>query len=1158
MPHADFIHLRAHSAYSLAEGAIQIKDLAVLCQREAMPALALTDSGNLFGALEFSEAMASAGVQPIVGSALALRPEEERGGNGRLAPARLVLLAQDEVGYGNLTKLSSKAFLDSSGAEAPEIALADLETRGDGLICLTGGSEGPLGRLFLQGHEGEARALAARLAAIFPDRLYVELQRHGTAEETRTEPFFLDLAEALELPLVATNDVYFASPDMHEAHDALLCIDQGVPLSEANRRRVTAEHYFKTAAEMRALFEDLQEAIDNTLVVARRTAFRTPMREPILPRFTAKDGREEPEFLREMARDGLERRLEAHVFGAEMDEAARAEAAKPYRDGLAFELGVIIEMGFAGYFLIVADFIQWAKREGIPVGPGRGSGAGSLVAWGLEITDLDPLRFGLLFERFLNPERVSMPDFDIDFCQDQRDRVIRYVQDKYGHDQVAQIITFGKLQARAVLRDVGRVLAMPYGQVDRLSKLVPYNPANPVDLAEALKAEPRLAEERKQDPTVERLIDIAMRLEGLYRHASTHAAGVVIGDRPLDELVPLYRDLRSDMPVTQFNMKWVEPAGLVKFDFLGLKTLTVLDRCVKLLARRGVEVDLDKLTLDDGETYALLQRAETIGVFQFESSGMRDLLREAEPTNIEDLIALVALYRPGPMENIPKYIACKHGREKPEFLHETIEPVVRDTYGVIIYQEQAMQIAQVFAGYTLGQADLLRRAMGKKIKAEMEAQRDDFVEGAMARGVGRERAVYVFDLVDKFAGYGFNKAHSAGYALLAYQTAYLKANHPVEFLAASMTLDLGNTDKLNVYRQELDRLSIPLLVPDINASEVDFAVEHRDGAEDPGAIRYALAAIRNVGREAMRALVEERGRNGAFIDLWDFARRMDHRQVNKRQLENLARAGAFDGLVANRAQVLAAAESMLQFANRAANEREVGQHSLFGEATGNAEMAAPALPEAAEWSQTVALGHEFDAVGFYLSAHPLDAYAGVLEKARVVSHTELEARLRRGGGSHFKLAGTVLAKRERSSARGNRYAFVQLSDASGMYEVTVFSEVLLANRELFEPGASVVMTVEAGKEGDGARLTVQKVVGIEKVSASNGGDVRVFLRDESPLAGIKGLLAEQGQGRSAVHLLLRIDAGREVELMLPGRFQMTPEVRSALKAVRGVVDVHEI
>jgi len=1156
MTHADFVHLHVHSAYSLAEGAIQIKTLAQLCRDQAMPALALTDSNNLFGALEFSEVMAEAGVQPIIGCALALMPEGEgRNGNGRRRPERLVLLAQDEAGYRNLMKLSSRAFLASAGSEPPEVRLEDLEAHSQGLLCLTGGAEGPVGALLLAGRQGEARALTERLTGFFPGRLYIELQRHGTAPERQTEAAFLDFAYELELPLVASNDVYFAHRELYEAHDALLCIEQGVLLSERARWRVTPEHCFKSAAEMRALFEDLPEAVANTVTIARRCAYRVPKRQPILPRFSAADGRGEPELMREMAEQGLEERLRDHVFTEEMSSAQRESAAAPYRQGLAFELDVISSMGFAGYFLIVADFIQWAKREAIPVGPGRGSGAGSLVAWSLKITDLDPLRFGLLFERFLNPERVSMPDFDIDFCQDQRDQVIRYVQEKYGHDQVAQIITFGKLQARAVLRDVGRVLALPYGQVDRLCKLVPYNPANPISLGQALEAEPRLEEERRQDPMVARLIDIALKLEGLYRHASTHAAGVVIGDRPLDELVPLYRDPRSEMPVTQFNMKWVETAGLIKFDFLGLKTLTVLDRAVGLLARRGVPLDLARLPLDDRPTYEMLQRAEAVGVFQFESGGMRDLLRDAVPANIEDLIALVALYRPGPMENIPKYIACKHGRERPEFLHETIEPVVKDTYGVIIYQEQVMQIAQVFAGFTLGQADLLRRAMGKKIKAEMQAQRDTFVDGAVAKGVSPDRAAYVFDLVDKFAGYGFNKAHSAGYALLAYQTAYLKANHPVEFLAAAMTLDQGHTDKLNIYRQELDRLGIALLPPDINRSDVDFAVEHQDGGV--GAIRYALAAIRNVGREAMRALVEERRRNGPFQDIWDFARRMDHRQVNKRQLENLARAGAFDSLLENRAQVLSTVDLLLRFANRSAQERESQQSSLFGDAAGGAPEPAPPLPLVPAWNQTEKLGHEFDAVGFYLSAHPLDAYRLALQKSSVVSYSELKERMARGG-SHFRLAGTVLAKRERNSARGNRYAFVQLSDASGMYEVTAFQETLAANRELLEPGRSVMLEVEARDDGEQPRLTVQKISDIEQVSAARGGDVRIFVRDARPLPGLKVLLEQHRGGRSGVHLLLQIDAGREVEVALKGRYAMGREIRNALKAVPGVVDVHEV
>ena len=1166
MPHADFVHLRVHSAYSLSEGALHLKDLGKLCADAAMPAVAITDTGNLFGALEFSDVMAGQGVQPIVGCLVALSRDDagngRSNGNGngqngrRPEPDEIVLLAQNETGYQNLLKLSSKAYLETDAGETAQVSLDDLRCHADGLILLTGGAGGPLGRLLLEGQADAAVALAAELASIYEGRCYVEIQRHGTAAEAQSEPGLLQIAYDLELPLVATNDVYFASRDMHEAHDVLLCIDQGVTIGVEDRLRVTAEHYFKSAAEMRELFADLPEAIDNTLVVACRCAYRAPERDPILPSFGDGAGEDEPTLMRRMAEEGLEARLEAHVFGPEVDEAARAEAAEPYRERLAFELDVIINMGFSGYFLIVADFIQWAKAHGVPVGPGRGSGAGSAVAWALKITDLDPLQFNLLFERFLNPDRISMPDFDIDFCQEKRDRVIHYVQEKYGHEQVAQIITFGKLQARAVLRDVGRVLEMPYGQVDRLCKLVPNNPANPVTLAQAIDGEQRLREERDADPTVKRLIDVSLRLEGLYRHASTHAAGVVIGDRPLEELVPLYRDPRSEMPVTQFNMKWVERAGLVKFDFLGLKTLTVLDRAVALVRAHGGEIDLDRLPLDDVRTYEMLQRAEAVGVFQFESSGMRDLLRDSQPSNIEDLIALVALYRPGPMENIPKYIACKHGRDKPEFLHETIEPVVADTYGVIIYQEQVMQIAQVFAGYTLGQADILRKAMGKKIKAEMAAQRGNFVDGAVARGVDKERAAYVFDLVDKFAGYGFNKAHSAGYALVAYQTAYLKANHPVEFVAASMCLDMGNTDKLNTFRQELARLEIELRPPDINRSDVEFVVEYDDG-NHAGAIRYALAAIKNVGREAMRSIVDERRQNGPFNDIWDFAGRLDPRQVNKRQLENLARAGAFDSLNRNRAQMLDAVDLMLRYAQQAAADRDSNQVSLFGQA-GGAEVPKPALPVVADWTTPDRLANEFDAVGFYMSAHPLDEYKSTLERASVNDFAYVRERAQRGG-TWFRIAGTVLGRQERNSARGNRFAFVQMSDPTGMFEVTVFAEQLAVGREHLEAGNSVVMEVEARVDGEEPRLTVQKITPIAAFSAAAQGNIRVFLRDPAPLGPIKSLLSARESGRVAVSLLLSLeDCDKEVEVNLPGRFAIDARVRGAIKAVPGVVDVHEL
>ncbi len=825
MPLADFVHLRVHTAYSLSAGAIRIKELAGLCKAERMPAVAITDSGNLFGALEFATTCSAAGVQPIIGCEIAVERGDPEGGSrlGRALsePDRIVLLVQNEAGYRNLLRLVSQSYLAGELPSEPSIRRCDLAGAGEGLLCLAGGSRGPVGRLFAEGQAEAAEAVLSELAAAFPNRLYVELTRHGTADEARSEPGLVELAYRHGLPLVATNDVYFPDRDFYEAHDALLCIAQGTVVADADRKRLTRSHNFRPAAEMREVFADLPEACDNTLVIARRCAFIPQPRQPILPAFTSAEGIDEETALRHAAVAGLEARLAP--LGPQP-----AEVIRPYRERLEFELGTIIGMGFAGYFLIVADFIQWAKRQGIPVGPGRGSGAGSVVAWALTITDLDPLRFGLLFERFLNPERVSMPDFDIDFCQDRRDEVIRYVQQKYGRDRVAQIITFGKLQARAVLRDVGRVLAMPYGQVDRLCKLVPNNPAHPVTLDQALAAEPALQQQRDTDESVARLITIALKLEGLYRHASTHAAGVVIGDRPLTELVPLYRDPRSDIPVTQFNMKWVELAGLVKFDFLGLKTLTVLARTCELLAARGVELDLSTLPLDDPAAYELLARGDTVGVFQVEGAGVRDMLRKLRPDRFEDIIAANALYRPGPMENIPRYIAVKHGEEEPDYLHPALEGILKETYGVMTYQEQVMQIAQVLAGYSLGSADLLRRAMGKKIPAEMEAQRQLFFEGAAARGVERARAELIFDQMAKFAGYGFNKPHAAAYALVTYQTAYLKANYPVEFLAALMTLDLGNTDKLNVFRQELKRLGIRLLPPDVNRSEVAFAVE-----EDP-------------------------------------------------------------------------------------------------------------------------------------------------------------------------------------------------------------------------------------------------------------------------------------------------------------------------------------
>ena len=1153
MTHADFVHLRVHSALSLAEGAIHIDALAALCRQQAMPAVAVTDTNNLFAALEFSESMSAAGIQPVIGCCLALAPADDADqapaglrDRGPRTPAFLVLLARDESGYTNLMRLVSAAHLSSDGGAAPHTTLDDLSRWSAGLIAFTCGAEGPVGQLLQDGQRDKAEDLLGRLKALFPAALYMEIQRHGLAAEKATEEAFLDLAEELELPLVATNDVMFAGPDMYEAHDALLCIAAGAYVRQEDRRRVTPEHRFKTADEMRALFADLPEAIDNTLTIARRCAVRAPLRAPILPHFGNGEGASEADILRQLAAAGLERRLDSVL--AEMPAGAgREAAAERYRARLAEELEIIIKMDFPGYFLIVADFIRWAKENGVPVGPGRGSGAGSVVAWALTITDLDPLRFGLLFERFLNPERVSMPDFDIDFCQEKRDRVISYVQQKYGHDQVAQIITFGKLQARAVMRDVGRVLEMPYGQVDRLCKMVPNNPANPVSLGEAIAGEPRLRAERDGEPVVARMLDMALKLEGLYRHASTHAAGVVIGDRPLEQLAPLYRDPRSDMPVTQFNMKWVEKAGLVKFDFLGLKTLTVIDRACNFIGQRGAAPDIAALPLDDRETFDLLSRGETVGIFQLEGTGMRDALGRLRPDKFEDIIALVALYRPGPMDNIPTYIKRKHGEEDPDYLHPSIAGILEETYGVIIYQEQVMQIAQVLAGYSLGEADLLRRAMGKKIAAEMDAQRGRFIDGAEKNGVEPAQASHIFDLVAKFAGYGFNKSHAAAYALIAYQTAWLKAHHPVEFMAASMSLDIGNTDKLAVFKAELGQMGVPLLAPDINRSMADFSVEE---TTDGLAVRYALAAIKNVGSGAMEEVVAEREKGGAFTDIFDFAERLDSRQVNKRMLENLIKAGALDALSPGRAQLLASVEVLLRHASLASQERDSSQTSLFG--SDQTPRPHLTLAEDRDWNATETLEKEQQAIGFYFSGHPLDAYRELLDREGVASIASVIDDAGNIGRS-VKVAGIVTRLVERKSARGNPYAFVGLSDPSGSFEICVFSELLASASRHLAVGNLLVATVEAGGDNGSMRMTGKRFRALDELAAAGVRGLSVRLADVRPLAELRAMLAGGARGEGRISLLAPLEgSAATATITLPGGWRLTPALCQAIEALPGI------
>ena len=1158
-----FVHLRTHSAYSLLEGALPIAKLVDLALDDDMVALAITDTGNLFGALEFSEKLADAGIQPIIGCTLRVNfGDEVLGELGDIQPSQtppgsspalpIALLAKDETGYANLMKLTSAAFLDTDDDEAPHIGLDHLNAAGEGLIALTGGPNGPIDKALLDGQEDCARERLELLTAAFGDRLYVELQRHGADEERRVEPRLVQLAYDLALPLVATNEPYFAEPDDYDAHDALICIAESAYVSQDERRRLTHEHYFKSQDQMAGLFSDLPEAIENSVEIARRCAYRPATRAPILPQFVAAGDGTDPDDilaaeageLAEQARDGLKHRMTA-------SGPAEGQTEQTYWDRLEFELDVITRMNYPGYFLIVADFIKWAKGHDIAVGPGRGSGAGSVVAWALTITDLDPLQFGLLFERFLNPDRVSMPDFDIDFCQERRDEVIRYVQDKYGADRVAQIITFGKLQARAVLRDVGRVLHMPYGQVDRLCKLVPNNPANPVTLEEAIDGEPQLQEARDSEQVVASLLEIGQKLEGLYRHASTHAAGIVIADRPLTELVPLYRDPRSSLPATQFNMKWVEAAGLVKFDFLGLKTLTVIEKAVELVRAGGTEIDLATLSLDDTATYELLARGDTAGVFQLESTGMRDSLKKLRPDRFEDIIAMVSLYRPGPMDNIPTYINRKHGEEKVEYPHEVLEPILKETYGVIIYQEQVMQIAQVLSGYSLGEADLLRRAMGKKIKAEMAQQRSRFVGGAVEQGVDKAQAGYIFELVDKFAGYGFNKSHGAAYALLAYQTGYLKANHPVAFLAASMTLDMGNTDKLALFADEARRSGITIRPPCVMTSEVDFVPEG-------GAIRYSLAALKNVGRGAVESICQARAKGGPFADIDDFACRLDPRAVNKRSLEMLAAAGALDQMVPDRATAYASVERIIGAAQRARADLEAGQNDLFasGAAKTDAPVAKLDVRPQNSWTPTKRLTHEFEAVGFYLTGHPLDQYKEVFDKLGVMEWTELEQTAREAGTTTAMLAGMVVSCRVRRSKSGNKFAFAAFSDPTGQYEAVVFSDTLAAAGELMEPGKAVLLRVEAECEAETVKVRANSIEALDRVSNTVQSRLTIFVGGQTSWQDLSQSIVPGGRGE--LHLVVRLpEVGREVEFVLPGGYDISPDRASALRCLPGVYSVLE-
>lgn len=1171
-----FVHLRSHTAYSLLEGALQPAKLIKLAKADKQPAVAITDTNNLFGALEFSEKASKAGVQPIIGLQIPIVFDAEGPSDGgklaspkaraNLAPPAAVLLALSTQGFENLLSLASSAYCDV-GQNGPSLKIDDLVARNTDIVCLTGGAFGPIGQPLWEEEPEFAETRLLALKDVFSDRLYLELQRHGLDQEKATESTMVDLAYRHDIALVATNENFFPTKADYEAHDALLAIAEGRMVSEDDRRRLTPDHAFATQDQMRARFADLPEALENSFQIAQRIAFRPKTSPPLLPHFTTQseadtahsdqnDGAQsetEAQALARMARAGLDERLQISGCAPGIDR-------KAYDDRLTFELSIIEKMQFPGYFLIVADFIQWAKRKGIPVGPGRGSGAGSVVAWALTVTDLDPLRFGLLFERFLNPERVSMPDFDIDFCQDRRDEVIAYVQERYGHDRVAQIITFGTLQARAVLRDVGRVLEMPYGQVDRLCKMVPANPADPYTLERALKEVDGLRAAGEDEPIVAKLLAIAQRLEGLYRHASTHAAGVVIGDRPLDKLVPIYREPGTPMPVTQYSMKWVEPAGLVKFDFLGLKTLTIIQETLNLLEQRGIEIDLDTLPLDDPAAYELYAKADTVGVFQVESAGMRRTLLSLKPDRFEDIIALVALFRPGPMGNIPTFAAIKHGHEEPDYMHPLLEPVLKETYGIIVYQEQVMEIARVLSGFTLGEADMLRRAMGKKIRSEMDKQKARFLQGAADRGLDAALMSDIFEKVAKFADYGFNKSHAAAYALVSYQTAYLKANYPVEFLAASMTYDMGNTEKLADFRQDAIKRDITVNPPSINHGKARFSVRE-------GAIDYALAAIKGVGEAVAEHIDGLRQTQGQFGSLDDLVARMNPKLIGKRPLENMISAGVLDSLHASRSRLTASAERLMAEANSRHHDRTSGQGGLFGDApAAQKDLVLPGN----EWPLADRLQKELSSLGFFFSAHPLDDYEQLLKRLRIQTYGEFltsvqakvgeddeapqptkNGRERRGPMHAARLAGVVSDSYERRTRDGRAMGIIKLTDHSGLYEIAAYEEQMEEVRALVKPGKSLLLHV-AGRMNEGElRLRVTKLEALEDLSQNSVQRLQVFVRSAQTVPALASYLKPGARGEVSI-IVLDGEARQEIEVTLPGSYAVTPALTGAVRALQGV------
>ena len=1153
-----FIHLRVHTAYSLSEGAIKIGDLVHKLKEMNMPAVAMTDTANMFGGKAISAYASADGIKPILGCQFFLRnPDSDdllKSKGKTLERDKFVLLVQNETGYKNIMKLMKRFYLDNTAnGDEPQLTYEDLEQLNEGLIALTAGFEGPIGRLLLENRNEEAENLLIRFHEIFKDRLYIELSRIGLPQEAQVEESFIDLAYKHNIPLVATNEAFFLDANMYEAHDALICIASGEIIANPDRKKFSVNNRLKTESEMIELFKDLPEALQNTVNIAKRCNYLSEKVQPLLPIFECPDGKTQDEYITEQAHLGLKQRLEKQVYFEGMTDEQKADIDKKYFDRLEYELSVIKRMGFPGYFLIVSDFIQWSKNHGVPVGPGRGSGAGSIVAWSLKITELDPIKLELLFERFLNPDRVNMPDFDVDFCQENRSKTIEYVQNKYGFDHVAQIITYGKLQAKNVIRDVARVMKMPYAQADRLSKMVPPPvQGKNVSLKQALEMVPELEQMRSSDPQINKLFDICMKLEGLYRQSGVHAAGVVIGDRPLDELVPLYKDPRAEMPVTQYDMKFVEETGLIKFDFLGLKTLTVIKKAVDWVEKtHNIKLDMDSLALDDKPTYEMMQRGDTCAVFQFESPGMQNVHKQIKPDRFEDLIAIVSLYRPGPMDNIPTYIKRKHGEEQITYLHPDLAPILDETYGIMVYQEQVMQIARTLAGYTMGEADKLRKVMGKKQVQEIPKQREKFMKGAIKNGIAEDVASSLFDQMEKFASYGFNKSHAAAYSLISYQTAYLKCHYPVEFMCAVMDLDITNTDKLTVFVNDCKAIGFDVLPPNINKSGADFTVED-------GNIRYALGAIKGVSAAAMAGIVSEREKNGVFKNISDFCHRIDIKFINRKQLEQLIKAGAFDDLDTNRAKLFENIDNILKHISASTETKTSSQTSLFGAE----ELASDIkLKERADWPNLEKLRMEAEAIGFYMSAHPLDGYKESIEKLGLKNCSEVIANVHVGDHIKAKVAACVESIQKRTAkTSGNKYAFVSLSDTSGAVEATIFSDGLAKYENVLESGLPVCveLSVDHQDPEKGIRVTIRSVKTLDEAIAEQAKGIIIYFNDASAVHEVKQILATDKRGTNKVYFVPEIKDW-DIKIEIDGGYAFyDTSVISKLRAIPGVSQIKEV